>query len=194
MEHSIEQGTAEWNELRKGRVTGTRLKQVMSATSNKLIYEMIAEKYETLAGYTSDDMSAGTLKEPWAISDYEALTGQKVREVGFISKGSDIGISPDGLIGQYKAIEVKSPGIAKHIEYIICDKIPAEYKWQVVHYFLVIDDLKELDFISYNPSFPLKELHIVNVKREELLEDIQKAQEKLAKFILKYNETLLKLL
>jgi predicted phage-related endonuclease len=194
MEHELEQGTDEWNEIRKGRVTGTRLKQVMSTTSDKLIYEMIAEKYETLAGYQSDDMSAGTLKEPWAISDYEKLTGQKVREVGFISKGSDVGLSPDGLIGESKAIEVKSPGIAKHIEYIVCDKIPAEYKWQVVHYFVVIDQLKELDFISYNPNFPLKELHIVNIKREDLESDIQKAKEKLEKFLLKYNETLLKLL
>lgn len=194
MEHKIEQGTKEWDELRKGRVTGTRLKQVMSASSDKLIYEMIAEKYETLAGYQSDDMSAGTLKEPWAISDYEKLTGQVVREVGFISKGTDVGLSPDGLIGDSKAIEVKSPGIAKHIEYIIGNKIPSEYKWQVVHYFLVIDDLMELDFISYNPNFPLKELHVVSVKREELEEDIQKAKEKLEKFLVKYNETLLKLL
>lgn len=192
--HEAEQGTQEWLDLRKGRITGTRLKQVMGKDSSKLIYEMIAEKYKKEESYQSDAMSIGVLHEPWAIDQYEVETGQKVTEVGFITKGENIGLSPDGMVGKKKAIEVKSPSIAKHIEYIVNDKLPAEYKWQVVHYFVVIDDLKELDFISYNPDFPLKELHIVNVTREALTDEIKNAQEKLEKFIEKYNQTIINLL
>lgn len=192
--HEAEQGTQEWLDLRKGRITGTRLKQVMGKDSSKLTYEMIAEKYKKEESYQSDAMSIGVLHEPWAIDQYEVETGQKVTEVGFITKGENIGLSPDGMVGKKKAIEVKSPSLAKHIEYIVNDKLPAEYKWQVVHYFVVIDDLKELDFISYNPDFPLKELHIVNVTRESLTEEIKNAQEKLEKFIDKYNQTIINLL
>ena len=192
--HEAEQGTQEWLDLRKGRITGTRLKQVMGKDSSKLIYEMIAEKYKKEESYQSDAMSIGVLHEPWAIDQYEIETGQKVTEVGFITKGENVGLSPDGMVGKKKAIEVKSPSLAKHIEYIVDDKLPAEYKWQVVHYFVVVDDLKELDFISYNPDFPLKELHIVNVTREALSEEIKTAQEKLEKFIEKYNQTIINLL
>lgn len=192
--HEAEQGTQEWLDLRKGRITGTRLKQVMGKDSSKLIYEMIAEKYKKEEGYQSDAMSIGVLHEPWAIDQYEIETGQKVTEVGFITKGENVGLSPDGLVGKKKAIEVKSPSLAKHIEYIVNNKLPAEYKWQVVHYFVVIDDLEELDFISYNPDFPLKELHIVNVTRKSLTDEIKNAQEKLEKFIEKYNQTIIELL
>lgn len=192
--HDVQQGSVEWLELKRGRVTGTRLKEVMGKKSDSLMYEMIAEKYEPLEDYQSSEMSNGVLWEPWAIDKYQEVTGQIVKEVGFITKGDDIGLSPDGLIGVKKAIEVKSPSLKKHIEYIVSNKLPAEYKWQVVHYFLVIDELESLDFVSYNPKFPLKELHIVTITRAELEKEIQEAKEKLAQLLEKYNQTISNLL
>lgn len=194
MIHEIEQGTDSWKELRKGRITGTRLKEVMGRYSSKLIYEMIAEKYEDKNSYQTSDMAEGVLKEPWAIDKYEEETGQKVTTVGFITLGDNLGLSPDGLVGKKKAVEVKCPSLAKHIEYVVNDKIPSEYKWQVVHYFVVIDELEELDFITYHPKFPLKEMHIINVKRSDFSEDILDAKEKINNFLEKYNQTLAKLL
>lgn len=192
--HTVQQGSQEWLELKRGKVTGTRLKEVMGKKSDSLMYEMIAEKYEPLEDYQSSEMSNGVLWEPWAIDKYQEVTGQIVKEVGFITKGDDIGLSPDGLIGEKKAIEVKSPSLKKHIEYIVSNKLPAEYKWQVVHYFIVIDELESLDFVSYNPKFPLKELHIVTITRAELEKEIQEAKEKLAQFLEKYNQTISNLL
>lgn len=155
---------------------------------------MIAENYEKEDNYQSKEMSEGVLKEPWAIDKYEEETGQKVTTVGFVTLGESLGLSPDGLVGKKKAIEVKCPGLQKHIEYIIKDKIPAEYKWQVVHYFVVMDDLEEVDFITYHPKFPLKEIHIVNVKRTDLEKEILEAKDKIAQFLEKYNQTLAQLL
>lgn len=192
--HTVQQGSQEWLELKRGKVTGTRLKEVMGKKSDSLMYEMIAEKYEPLEDYQSSEMSNGVLWEPWAIDKYQEVTGQIVKEVGFITKGDDIGLSPDGLIGEKKAIEVKSPSLKKHIEYIVSNKLPAEYKWQVVHYFIVIDELESLDFVSYNPKFPLKELHIVTITRAELEKEIQEAKEKLAQLLEKYNQTISNLL
>ena len=194
MIHEVEQGSKEWLDLKKGRVTGTRLKQVMGTKADSLIYELIAEKYDTTPSYQTSEMSDGVLKEPWAIDKYQEETGQTVTEVGFISQGEDLGLSPDGMVGKKKAVEVKCPSLQKHIEYIVKDSIPAEYKWQIVHYFIVIEDLEELDFLSYHPNFPLKELHIVNVKRSELEKDIAAAKEKLEPFLKKYNQTIANLL
>lgn len=194
MIHEIEQGTKAWHDLRKGRITGTRLKEVMGRTSSKLIYEMIAEQYEDKESYQTSEMSDGVLKEPWAIDKYEEETGQKVTSIGFVTLGDNLGLSPDGLVGKKKAVEVKCPGLAKHIEYIINDRLPAEYKWQVVHYFIVLEELEEVDFITYHPKFPLKEVHIVNVKRTDLEAEIMEAKETIAKFLEKYNQTLAKLL
>lgn len=190
----IEQGTPEWYEARKGRITGTKLKDVVGKTPDKLIYEMIAELYETKGNYQSEEMSTGILREQWAIDEYQDKTGQIVKEGGFIEKGEYIGLSPDGLVGEKKAIEVKSPGLQKHIEYIIKNKLPSEYKWQVVHYFVVIDELEEVDFISYNPNLEGKTLHIITIKREDLEEEIEEAKMKIEKFIQKYNQVLSELL
>lgn len=192
--HPVQQGSSDWLELKRGRVTGTRLKEVMGKKPDSLMYEMIAEKYEPLEDFQSSEMSNGVLWEPWAIDKYQEMTGQIVKEVGFITKGDDIGLSPDGLIGEKKAIEVKSPSLKKHIEYIVSNKLPAEYKWQVVHYFLVIDDLESLDFVSYNPKFPLKELHILTVTKADLADEILQATEKLQSFLKKYNQTISNLL
>lgn len=192
--NEIEQGTPEWLEARKGRITGTKLKDVVGKTPDKLIYEMIAELYEEKSKYQSEEMSTGILREQWAIDEYQDLTGQIVKEGGFIEKDQYLGLSPDGLVGQNKAIEVKSPNLQKHIEYIIKNRLPSEYKWQVVHYFVVIDELEEVDFISYNPNLQGKTLHVITVKREDLEEEIEEAKYKIEDFIEKYNQTLSQLI
>lgn len=192
--HNVQQGTQEWRKLRLGRVTGTRLKQVMGVASKSLVFEMIAEKYEDAIAYTSDEMNVGTLREGWAIADYEKATGQIVSECGFVTEGEDLGLSPDGLVGEKKALEIKSPALKKHLEYLLSDKLPAEYKWQVVHYFIVMPHLETVDFVTYNPNFEPKQIHIIPVNRADVADDILKAQEKLAKFLEEYNQTLLKLL
>lgn len=196
MIHKVDQGSQAWLDLKKGRITGTRLKQVMGKDSGKLLCELIAEKYESIESYQSPEMSDGVLKESWAIDAYQEKTGQIVREIGFITKGEDLGLSPDGLIGEKKAIEVKCPSLTKHIEYLLLaknNKIPVEYKWQVTHYFVVIDELEELDFVSHHPKFPT-ELSIVTVKRSEIEEDIKEAKAKIETFLKKYNQAIAELL
>lgn len=68
--------------------------------------------------------------------------------------------------------------------YFLEDKIPDEYYWQIVHYFLVIDTLESLDFIVSNPDmhdefFRLKKK---TVYRSEFIDDIQKAKEDIVSF------------
>ena len=121
-------------------------------------------------------------------------------KVWFILKEKWLGLSPDWIIDSCgwlsdkpwytKAIEIKCPRWKNYIKYLLEDKIPDEYKWQVVNYFVVMEDLEELDFIIYNPdcSEEIKSLHIINVTREELQEDINKASKKLKDFKKQWDE------
>ena len=70
------------------------------------------------------------------------------------------------------------------------DKIPNEYLWQVVHYFIVIDTLEELDFIVFNPNYIKsdKQLWIKNIKRSDLKEEIERAEKDLKQFREKWLE------
>jgi hypothetical protein len=112
---------------------------------------------------------------------YEEVTGNEVQEVGFCvhDKYPFIAVSPDGLIKQGNiyvgAVEVKCPSTKKHIEYIRINRIPSEYKAQVIHYFVVIETLQWLDFVSYDPRMHTKKMNTHRVWRNELQEDIDKA-------------------
>ena len=54
-------------------------------------------------------MRTGTEQEPHARMHYEAITGNLVQEVGFITTDDGLfGLSPDGLIGDDGVLEVKT--------------------------------------------------------------------------------------
>ena len=196
-----DQKTDEWLKLREGVViTGSNAKKV---TGNDSAY-----MYELLAQATSDwkpkDISnidniiRGNELEPIARKEYEKFTGNKVKEVAFIEAGR-IGISPDGLVFDKKGklkklIEIKARGINYHIEFILTNKIPAEYKAQIIHGFIVCDDIDEIDFISYNNKYQFKPLVIKTVKRSEVFVDIETTKIKYKNFIEKYDENYKKLI
>lgn len=198
---TAEQWTTEWLSERAWKITGTRLGDTLptygkngneTETSRKkrmnLIYELIAEKLAPLPEvYTSFWMDRGKEMEEIVKKIY----GEKIENVGFVSR-TDVDwfwISPDGIIRDEngritRAVEIKSPAPKTAIKYILDDKIPEEYFWQVVHYFIVFDDLEELDFIVYNPDFYAEELRIKTIKvtRAELAEKIEYAKMELAEF------------
>lgn len=125
----------------------------------------------------------------------------EVESVGFIARTDIdfIGISPDGIIRNAegkitRAIEVKSPSPKVCVKYFLEDKIPDEYEWQVVHYFVVLDELEQLDFVIYNPDFYSEELRIktIVVTRESIAENIEYAKLQLAEFKEKYDKMALK--
>lgn len=197
----LEQGTKEWHEARAGRITGTRLGRVMSAkkdTRMELIYELIYEKIAPLQDiYQSDTMARWHVIESIVKELYD---GRNIQSVGFIKRTDNtfIGISPDGIEiaenGDIKhAVEVKGPLGKNLVKYWLEDKIPSEYFWQVVHYFLVIDTLETLDFIIHNPE-PFDDMvrtKTIRVTREELQEQITQAEYALCNFQGEY-ETALK--
>ena len=125
-----EQRSEEWFAERRGRFTSSASDCLISKGRGKhftemgmsYIYKKVAERlgsYEFEA--TSKAMQWGTDAEPFAIKQYEAITGEKVNEVGLICNDEFgfIAGSPDGLLeNQDGIIEVKSPyNPANHIRY-----------------------------------------------------------------------------
>jgi len=193
--HEVDQGSPEWLQLRLGKVTSTRAKDVVGTGRKALMIQMIAEKYEKNKDFKSDDMLNGTLKESWALDDYEELTGENLETIGFVEKNEDVGFSPDAMCRKRtKSVQVKCPLLKTHLKYILAgNKIPAEYRWAAVHEFATEPNLKEMDFVSYNQKWH-KKLHIITVTREDFAEDIQLYEEKLDSFLKDYKEVISKLM
>jgi len=181
----------EWLEARAGVVTGTGLKRVMGRTYKDYIYELIADSLAPVQeAYTNDLMERGHVMEDAAIEEYEARTGEVTEVVGFClhSEHDWLGLSPDRLVrrgGKYvKGVEVKSPKSKAHIKYLASDTVSSDYKYQVLHYFIICPDLEEVDFITYDPRIVIEELRlkVITVKREDVAEEIEEVFEKLNKF------------
>lgn len=200
--HEVTQGTAEWLRLRVGKITGTRLKDLMAKDNLSLVDEMIAENVSGLVenSFVSPAMELGIIREPIARQLYEETTNNKVSEVGFITsdKFDFVGCSPDGLIEENEVfiggLEIKCPSIKTHVKYIRQQQIPNEYKYQVYNYFLCADTIQWLDFVSYCPEFKNKPLFIHRITREEIEQELYILEVQIEKFWKKYNEYLTQIL
>ena len=107
-------------------------------------------------------MQHGIMMEPVALDEYRMRTGNDAREIGFCihDEHDFLAISPDALVYENEipigGVEIKCPSTKKHVEYLRMNKIPAQYKAQVMHYFIVIDSLQWMDFVSFDPRIPKK--------------------------------------
>ena len=179
--HDLEQRSPEWFNIRMGRVSGTSLKDLMlkkPVKSSALFFRIMAEldgDQEREETFTSKAMQRGIDLEPIA----REAAGAEFKEYGFFTRGKFAGLSPDGLTEDFKhGLEIKCPLGAVHKKYLIENKIPSEYRWQIVQYFYVIDTLEDLLFYSYRPentAFP--EFRLL-IKREDLAEDLEAVEKR----------------
>lgn len=191
---SIIQGTEAWDFIRKGKLTGTYLKAIMGTPKarQEALYEVIAERVTKGLPEDENPMERGHRLEPVAIAAFEFETGKRVERTGFCEHDNNqfIAQSPDGLIGETEAVEVKCMGGKNHVKAWILNEIPDEYYWQAVQYFVVNDKLELLHFVCYNPDIALHPLHIIELKREAIAEDIQKAMDAQLAFLKEVDEKL----
>lgn len=211
---NVEQGSQEWLDARRCMLTGTKLADVMGSNLDQLmlICELIAEEgtEQVKEMKATVEMKHGTEEEAPAVAFFENKTGKKVERIG-LAKSDEFEYllcSPDGFIadskGKYtEAIEVKCPNASTAVFYklsfMVEEKdlaltpakkpflgIPAQYKWQVVNYFLVNEDLKKLSFVTYDNRFILDEtkMYIIEIERKNpsLQEAIREAKERLPLF------------
>lgn len=169
----------DWMTARQGKITGTRLGGIVvkRGTGKKIgFYELIAERL----GIPADDESAmarGTRLEPEAIDKFMEVTGNKVDTSLVLwcrDDNESIALSPDGIIGEKEAVEVKCLSSARHIEALLTQEVPNEYEFQILQYFIVNDKLEKLYMVFYDPRLLAKPLHWLEVRREDVQKDVEK--------------------
>ncbi len=202
--HNVQQWTEKWLSLRKGMLTGTKLKAIKwaptTATYKTQLLELVTEELWPITPiFQNDAMIRWTMLEPIAREEYEKLTNQVVDELGFCVHDTRkyLGLSPDWFIkditGEYtKAIEIKCLGTKNHLKAIIEWKIPKGYEPQVENYFLVNEKLEELDFVMFNPDvyLPHLKMYIINIKRADIQKNLDARWPKLDEFAKLWEETI----
>jgi len=167
-----------WMNARRGKITGSRLKDIIvkRGTGKKIgFYELIAERL----GIPADDenaMARGTRLEEEAVAKFVSETKKKVNTDLVIWQRDDnesIAISPDGYIGETEAVECKCLSSARHIEAFLTQQLPDEYKDQALQYFIVNDKLKKLYFVFYDPRVLAKNYFTIEIKRKDVENDVK---------------------
>ena len=169
----IIQGSDEWIELRAGKITASRLGDVMTGGKGKTrtayMHQLAAEIItgEIQETFKSKDMEWGNECEPQARSMYEFATGNTVEEVGFILVSEWFGVSPDGLVTPNGLLEIKCPRTTTQIERYLTGKFPSTYKAQVQGQ-LLASEREWCDFVSFDPRIQGKAQYFeVRVYRDE---------------------------
>jgi putative phage-type endonuclease len=173
----VEQGTPEWHQLRLGKVTASRVSDVMakiktgeSASRKNYRAELVVQRLTGMPSesFTNAAMEWGTATEPMARIAYEIAKEVLVEQVGFIEHPTIamFGCSPDGLAHD-GMIEIKCPNSATHIEYLTDNKAPAKYMNQMQCQ-MAVTGRKWCDFVSFDPRLPEDlQLFVVRVERDQ---------------------------
>lgn len=202
---SIEQGTDEWFDIRLGKATASRFKDILStiksgesAARRNYRAELVVERLtgKPLDRFKTSAMEWGTDTEDLARMTYMLTTGNKVEETGFWEHPAlEAGASPDGLVGEDGLLEIKCKNLANHIETLRNGKMPKEHEAQVQGQMLMTNR-KWCDFVSFAPElFENAQIMIVRIYRddsyikelEDQLEMFLKEVDTEVKFVRNYN-------
>jgi putative phage-type endonuclease len=160
---NLEQRSAEWFAVRCGKVTASRVSDVIAKTKSgwgasraNYMAQLIAERLtgEVADSYSNSSMQWGIDHEAEARVAYEFYENAKVQEIGFVRHQElESGASPDGLVGGDGLIEIKCPNTATHIQTLLDQKIPQKYETQML-WQLECTERKWCDFVSFDPRMP----------------------------------------
>lgn len=196
--HNMEQGTDEWQEVRVGKITGTKAKAIcgiktkkdgiiqVSDGANTVIQEKIIELILGKVQETkqTEEMARGIRLEPESRALYEFTNDVEVEEVGFIEVNKYSGFSPDGLIGKDGLWENKSMNAFNHLRAVLFDYVKPEHLYQCQKG-LADSNRKWIDYTVYNPDVdPNLQLHSIRIFRdEEIISNIKESVEIAGKLI-----------
>jgi len=168
----MEQRTEEWFAARCGKVTASRVADIIaktktgaSASRENYLAQLVCERLtgKPAESYSNAAMIHGTETEPYARAAYESRMDILVTEVGFIDHPwiPLSGASPDGLAAE-GMVEIKCPNTATHIETLLTKTVPAKYITQMM-WQMACANRPWCDFVSFDPRLPEK--HQLFIKR-----------------------------
>lgn len=202
MTDDIIQGSPEWYAIRLGKVTASRVADVIAKTKSgpsasraNYLAELVAERLTGAPAehFTNAAMQWGTDKEPDARRLYSFMTDFVVEEVGFVSHPTIpmAGASPDGHIGADGSVEIKCPNTATHIATLLGSPIDGKYVTQI-QWQLACSGRAWCDFVSFDPRLPPEmQLFVKRVMRDAAR--IVELEREVREFLAELDETVAKL-
>lgn len=175
----IEQGSDQWFAARIGKVTASRVADVIaktktgySATRDNYMAQLVCERLTGEKGesFTNAAMQHGTQTEPLARISYEVAQNVLVDEVGFVPHPTIemAGASPDGLVNDDGLLEIKCPNTATHIETLLSQTVPGKYNTQM-QFQMACTGREWCDFVSFDNRLPQElQLFVKRVPRDNV--------------------------
>lgn len=193
--NNILQGTPEWFEIRRGKVTASHAQAIGNNGKGleSYILDVMAEYFSSTEKeqISNNHTERGVELEPTARTMYELENDCEVEQIGFCQLNEYVGCSPDGLIGKTGMIEIKCPDDTKYFDILMNDKIDSAYDWQCQMNMLILKR-KWCDLIYYNPNYA-KSMKIFRLKpdkekQEALKKGFEIAEERIKEIKSKYKE------
>ena len=198
------QGSEEWFAVRMGKITASRLGDIMRKTKwgestykSKVRLELAIER---LTGKSASSvvmnkaMYDGVEREPDARLLFEAMTGKEVALCGSFDHPEIVNTSasPDGLIrGENAVLEIKCPMHSTHAKNLMSETMPKNYTYQV-QWQIACTESDYAYFASYHPDFP-PELRLKWVRVEKDDSIIKSLEEEIRAFDISIEDLIIKI-
>lgn len=180
MNAHVPQGTEAWHLERLGKVTASRMGDVVNklkdgkrytAGREKYLYELLAAR---LTGVPAPVITSRAIRHGQALEDdarrtYEFTTGDEVLTSGFVDHPTipGFGSSPDGLVGQEGGLEIKAPDTTTHLKTLGGEPIDPDYVLQC-HTNMIVTGRAWWDFVSFDDRLPPNlQIFIKRIPRDE---------------------------
>jgi putative phage-type endonuclease len=160
----ILQGSPEWFAMRLGKVTASRIADVMAkprvpgaGMRVNYLWQLATERLTGLPmkTYQSKTMLEAHDWEPIARAAYAFKSDNHVHQVPFVDHNDipNCGCSPDGLVNGDGLVEIKCPELTAHYDTLLREVIPAEYLKQM-QFQMACCKRKWCDYVSFNADLP----------------------------------------
>ena len=188
----MEQKSEEWFKARLGKVTASRVADVIaktktgySASRENYMAQLVVERMTNTQAesFTNAAMQWGTDQEPFARAAYEVQQNVLVDETGLVDHPTIemAGASPDGLVGEDGLVEIKCPNTATHIDTLLTQTVPGKYITQM-QFQMACTGRQWCDFVSFDPRMPTKaQLFVKRVYRDDGF--IKEMESEITKFL-----------
>ena len=200
----IPQGSPEWFAARCGKISASRLGDIMRKTKwgestykAKVRLELAIERItgkSVSSVVMNKAMYDGVEREPDARTLFEAVTGKEVALCGSFDHPTIVNTSasPDGLLrGENAVLEIKCPTHATHAKNLMSETMPKNYIYQV-QWQIACTESDYAYFASYHPDFP-KELRLKWVRVEKDDSVIKSLEEAVRQFDIEIEDLIIKI-
>lgn len=175
-----DQRTDEWHEARLGRITASKIYDVISKTAkgaytskrDDYAYQLAAERMTGLQTrfFTNDAMLWGTETEPLALEFYAEYYGYTIKQAPFIihQHMPFCGASPDGIVNDKWLVEIKCLQTNTFLRVRKDGVPPPQYVAQCIMQ-MAVTSAPKVDLFMYDPRIidPTKQFQLFVIDRDE---------------------------